>query len=152
MTNPSLMPTNGGAMPCHNPAARGGARCMLTTLRRTIVIGLLIMGTAALASAAYANDDGAKMAITRAEAKIDLISRETPAATQNPSFARAHDRLDQARDALRRGRDQQAQWLANEAELASDATASAAQLNQLELSRAELGRAVSVLESELGTK
>lgn len=152
MTNPIPTPMTGGAVPRHALAPCRNVKCMLGGLRHTLVIGLLITGTVALASAAQANDAAAKVAITRAEAKIDLISRETPAATQNPSFARAHDRLDQAREALRRGRDQQAEWLANEAELASDATASAAQLNQLELSRAELGHAVSVLESELRTK
>lgn len=119
---------------------------------RHAAIAIALTASATFAPAASANDAEAKVAITRAEAKIDLISRETPAATQNPSFTRAHDRLDQAREALKRGRDQQAEWLANEAELASDATVSAAQLAQLELSRAELGHAVNVLELELRTK
>jgi len=121
-------------------------------LRRTAALGLILAAGVAFAPTAFAKDNEAKFAITRAEAKIDLISRETPSATQNPSFARAQDKLSQARDALSHGKDQQAEWLATEAELATDATASTAQLAELQRLRAELGHAVDVLESELRTK
>ena len=137
MKNSMLIPAIGGAV----------------SRRLRAVAAFILAVSSAFVPAAYAAGNAeAKGAIIRAEAKIDLISRETPAATQNPSFSRAHDRLDQSRDALKRGRDQEAEWLANEAELASDATASAAQLAQLERSRTELEQAVRVLESELRTK
>lgn len=121
-------------------------------LRHAAAGALILIAGAAFAPAAHADDTAAKVAITRAEAKIDLISRETPAATQLASFSRAHDKLEQARNAVRLGHNQQGEWLANEAELASDATAGAAQLAQMEHTRSELGHAVDVLQSELATK
>lgn len=114
---------------------------------------ILALGAASIAGMCYlpaqADEAAAKVAIARAEAKIDLITNETPAATQNASFAVAHDKLTQARDAIAHNKDQKAEWLANEAELMADNTAGAAQLAELEVSRAKISHDVDVLETEL---
>lgn len=117
--------------------------------RWMLAAGVVLAAGACYLPAAQANEAGAKIAIARAEAKIDLISRETPAATQSPSFAIAHEKLTQARAAMVHEKDQQAEWLANEAELLADTTAGSAQLAQMEASRAQVSHDVDVLESEL---
>ena len=61
----------------------------------------------------------------------------------------ANSKLTQARTALAHDKNQQAEWLANEAELMADNTAGAAQLAGIERTRAEVARDVDILESEL---
>ncbi len=91
----------------------------------------------------------ARDAITRAEAKIDLVSKENPAATQNTSFVNAQQKLVAAKAAIVRNNDQQAMWLATEAELFAENTAGASKLAGLERTRSEVARDVDILESEL---
>jgi hypothetical protein len=117
--------------------------------RWMLVAGVVMVAGLSGLPAAYAGEDAAMVAIARAEAKIDLISRETPAATHNPSFSVAHDKLTQARDAAEHHKNQKAEWLANEAELLADNTAGSAKLAELEASRAQISHDVDILELEL---
>jgi len=109
----------------------------------------VLMSGLCLSQPAHADERDAKNAIMRAEAKIELVLRETPNATQDPSFAVAREKIIQARTALDRNKDQQAEWFANEAELLTELTAGAAQLAGLERTRLEVRRSVDILESEL---
>lgn len=119
-------------------------------LRRwSLVAGVALVAGMCSLPAANANEADAKVAIARAEAKIDLISQEYPAATHNPSFSVAHEKLTQARNAVAHNKDQQAEWLATEAELLADTTAGAAKLAQMEVSRTQISHDVDILELEL---
>ncbi len=91
----------------------------------------------------------AKLAIARAEASIGLVSRENPAATQDPEFAKAQRTLKDAQIALEHHDNQDAEWLANEAELSADVTAAGAKLTALEHTRTEIANNVNILEIEL---
>jgi hypothetical protein len=91
----------------------------------------------------------AKLAITRAQANIDMVSREDPAATHDPSFASAQDKLATANIALSHNDYRQAEWLANEAELLADTTAGNAKLAGLEHTRSSVAHDVDILEIEL---
>ena len=90
----------------------------------------------------------AKLAIARAQANIDLVSKENPAQTRDQSFADAQARLTEAHTALEHHRDRQAVWYANEAEVLADTTAGAAKLAGLEHVRADAAREVDVLTSD----
>jgi hypothetical protein len=109
---------------------------------------LLVAGLCWL-PAAKADQAEATVAIARAEAKIDLVSHESAAATQNRSFSTAQGKLTEAHAALSRNQDQKAEWLANEAELLADITAGSAQLAGLERTRAQVSHDADVLGSEI---
>jgi hypothetical protein len=117
--------------------------------RRVLAIGGVMIAGLCWLPAARAGQAEASVAIARAEAKVELVSRESPAATQDPSFAAAQSKLNEARAAAARNQDQAAEWRANEAEQFADITAGGAQLAGLERTRAQVGHAVEVLASEV---
>jgi hypothetical protein len=98
---------------------------------------------------ADAGELAAKLAITRAQANIDMVSKENPAATNDPAFASAQDKVAQANIAIRHDDNRQAEWLANEAELLVDTTAGNAKLAGLEHTRSVVAHDVDILELEL---
>ena len=91
----------------------------------------------------------AKLAITRAQASVDMVSKENPAATREQSFAAAQAKLAEANVAISQDANRQAEWLANEAELLADTTAGNARLAELEHTRSAVAHDVDVLEVEL---
>ncbi|WP_041793939.1 hypothetical protein [Pararhodospirillum photometricum] len=123
-----------------------------TTSRWLLAAGLAAVACTASLGSAYADDlntrPDARTAIARAEAKIELVSRESPAATQYPSFSMAQEKLKEARAASARGNDQQAQWRASEAELLADTTAGTSRLSSLERIRTETSHSIKMLTSE----
>ncbi len=116
--------------------------------RAVLASSLVVLGGLTWLSPVLANEADAQQAISRAEGKLDILSRESPAATQSPSFTLAHDRLTQARAALAQRNNRQAEWLANEAEVQADNTASAGQLAKLQQTRADLGHDVEILDAK----
>lgn len=97
------------------------------------------------ASTALANDTDARLAIARAESKIDLLSAESSTSTQSPAFTLAHDRLTQANAAIAHNDNRQAEWLANEAEILADNAAGAGKLARLVQIRTDASHQVDLL-------
>ena len=116
--------------------------------RAVLAASLLILASLGWMSPASANEADAQQAISRAEGKLDILSRESPAATQSPSFTQAHDRLTQARTFLAEHDNRKAEWMANEAEVKADETAGAGQLAKLQQTRADLGHDVEILDAK----
>ncbi len=118
-----------------------------TALRIFAAGAILSIG---LSGQAFADSgQAAKLAITRAQASLDMVSKENPAATRDQAFTRAQDKLAEANIALGKDDDRQAEWLANEAELLADTTAGNAKLAGLEHTRGEVAHDVDILETEL---
>ena len=117
-------------------------------LRILTAAALVSMGMSGVAHADSARTD-ATLAITRAEATINLVSKENPATTQDASFAEAQRKLGEARIAANNGQQQSAEWFATEAELLANTTAGVAKLAGLESTRREMARSVDILENEL---
>ncbi len=116
---------------------------------------LRVLAAAALLSigasgSAYADSprEQATVAISRAQATIDLVSKENPAATQNASFTEAQRKLGEARIAADNGKQQSAEWYASEAELLANTTAGMAKLEGLERTQTEMVRSLHILEAE----
>jgi hypothetical protein len=124
------------------------------TILSSQVLRILIAGavlSAGLSGQAFAGSGqlAAKLAITRAQANIDMVSKENPAATGERSFAQAQAKLAEANVAIGRDDNRQAEWLANEAEMLADTTAGNAKLAGLEQTRTAVAHDVNILEVEL---
>lgn len=121
------------------------ARCR--PLLRTIATGVLF--TACLSTPAFANDADAKLAIGRAQANLELISKESPTGTSDRSYVRAQQKLVDARTQLTAGRETEAEWLAHEAELLADTALASARLISLEQEHRSVRTAVDALQLEI---
>ncbi len=128
------------------PKASG--RRVIRNLQICAVSAALVAGFSGMAFAETEKVD-AKLAIERAQADIDMISQENPAATGDQSFATAQQKLADAHAAMANDRSRDAMWLANEAELLADTTAGKAKLAGMENTRREIAHDVDVLASAL---
>jgi hypothetical protein len=116
---------NRSAALCFNPV-RSGAVAVVC------VLGLLVAPALALAS-----QPGAEAAISRADARIEMATRQAGVAGDqgDQSYNMARSRLDAARAALKSGHDDQAQRLAEEASVLAELTSEKAKLAALQTSR-----------------
>ncbi|MHB1204152.1 MAG: hypothetical protein ACYCZX_01180 [Rhodospirillaceae bacterium] len=121
----------------------------MTTLPQTFAAGALLSLALIGPALAESAELTAKLAIARAQASIDLVSKENPGQTRDQSFADAQQRLADARTAVDHNHDREALWFANEAEMLADTTAGAAKLAGLEHTRAEIAHSVDVLTAEI---
>jgi hypothetical protein len=120
-------------------------------LRAAQVLAASALFSVSLCGAAFA-DPGeldAKLSIARAQASIDMVSEETPAATQDPSFANALNKLADAQAAVSHDENRRAGWLASEAELLADTAAGTAKLADLEHTRSLAAHDLDILQGEL---
>ncbi len=97
------------------------------------------------ASAAYADPPGAEAAISNADGRIEMAARSSGVAGDagDQSYALARARLQSARDALKAGREDRAEMLANEASLLADLTVEEAKLAALQTSHDLVASAAS---------
>ena len=109
------------------------------------VLSMVLAGPAFAESAELT----AKLAIARAQASVDLVSKENPAQTLDQSFVDAQQRLADAHAAVDHNHDREALWFATEAEMLAETTAGAAKLAGLEHTRAEVAHSVDVLTAEI---
>jgi hypothetical protein len=110
-----------------------------------------VVVTVAFVVPAFAGEDEARTALARAEAKVEVVARSgVPPATQSNAFIIAQQKIDGAREAFRRDRNRDAEYLAMEAEVWAEVAASANELAGLERTRIELARAVDILAVEVG--
>jgi len=123
-------------------------------LRHLRVLATSALLSVCLSGAALADTSkmDAKLAVARAQASIELVSKENPAATRDQSFTDAQKKLADATVALDDNKNQQALWLAHEAELMATTTAGAAKLAGLVQTRTEIARNIDILETELRSK
>jgi hypothetical protein len=99
---------------------------------------------------AGANEADARLALTRAEAKIEVVARSGVApSTQSNAFVIAQQKVDAAKDAFRRDKNRFAEYYAMEAEVWAEVAASNNELAGLERTRGELARAVDILAVEI---
>jgi hypothetical protein len=124
---------------------RSGARAA-----RALVAAALL--SAGFLSPAFAAELDAKLAIARAQASIDLISKENPAATSEQSFVRAQQALLNAQDAERKNDNREAVWFATESEVMAERTLAAAKLADLEKARLATNTNANILQLELRSK
>jgi hypothetical protein len=117
---------------------------------RTLVAAVLL--SVGAFAPAFAAELDAKLAIARAQASIDLISKENPVATADPSFVRAQESLVNARDAEARDDNREAVWFATESELMAERTLAAAKLAELEKVRLATNTNANILQLELRSK
>lgn len=117
---------------------------------RALVAGALL--SAGLLAPAFAAEIDAKLAIARAQASIDLISKENPAATSEQSFVRAQQALLNARDAEGKNDNREAVWFATESEVMAERTLAAAKLAELEKVRLATNTNANILQLELRSK
>jgi len=113
----------------------------------TIMVSALLIGT--LSSPAFANDADAKLAIGRAQASLDLVSKEGSTGTSDQSFARAQQKLVDAQAQLTAGRETEAVWFATEAELLAETALGAAKLETLEQTRRSVSKDNETLQLEI---
>jgi hypothetical protein len=119
---------------------------------RTALPQLTVAATLLLAAGstpAFANDAEAKLAIGRAQANLELIAKESPAGTTDPSFARAQQKIVDARTQLTAGRETEAVWRATEAELLADTALASARLIGLEQEHRSVRTAIDSLQLEI---
>ena len=121
----------------------------MTTLSQTLAAGALLSLALVGPALAESAELTAKLAIARAQASVDLVSKENPAQTRDQSFIDAQQRLSDAQIAADHNHDREALWFANEAEMLADTTAGAAKLAGLEHTRAEVAHSVDVLAAEI---
>jgi len=117
---------------------------------RVLVAGAFL--SAGLFAPAFAAEIDAKLAIARAQASIDLISKENPAATSEQSFVRAQQALLNAQDAERKNDNREAVWFAAESEVMAERTLAAAKLAELEKVRLATNTNANILQLELRSK
>ena len=129
--------------------ARPKAFASVPTRILPIVAGTLLSMALIGPALAESAELNAKLAIARAQASIDLVSKENPAQTRDQSFTDAQQRLSDAHTAIDRHHHREARWFANEAELLADTTAGSAKLAGLERTRAEVAHSVDVLTVEI---
>jgi hypothetical protein len=103
------------------------------------------VATLIFASPALAGENEAKTALSRADAKIEMVTRQAGAAgnTGDQSFNMARQRAEAARTALKAGNYDTAQDLADEAALLADLASERAKLADLKTSHGRLTDAVS---------
>jgi len=104
---------------------------------------------AGLSAPAFANDTDAKLAISRAQANLELISKESPAGTRDESFVRAQQKIIAAQAELTAGNEDSAVWRANEAELLADTALASARLISLEQEHRSMRSAMDALQLEI---
>ena len=124
-------------------------KTLSNSVLRILVAGAIL--SVGLSGQAFAGSGqlAAKLAIARAQANIDMVSKENPAATREQSFASAQAKLAEANVAISQDDNRQAEWLANEAEMLADMTAGNAKLAGLEQTRSAVAHDVNILEVEL---
>lgn len=107
--------------------------------------------TSLLVLPALAGEDEAQQALARAEAKIEMVTRSgNPPATQSQAFTIAQRKIMEAREALRRDRNKEAEYISMEAEVWAEAAAAMNDLAGMERTRMEMARAVDILAVEVG--
>jgi len=104
---------------------------------------------AASSTPAFADDAEAKLAIGRAQANLELIAKESPAGTSDPSFVRAQQKIVDARAQLSAGRETEAVWRATEAELLADTALASARLSGLEQEHRSVRTVMDSLQLEI---
>ncbi len=117
--------------------------------RLSPLISGLLLSLAAVPAFAASAELNAQLGIARAQASIDLVSKENPAQTRDRSFTDAQQRLADARIAAEKNHDREALWLASEAELLADVTAGSAKLAGLQHTRAEVAHGIEILNAEI---
>jgi hypothetical protein len=98
-----------------------------------------------------ASDSDAEIAITRADAKVEMVAKSGAPVTQNSSFMLAQQKLNDARNAYDRNRNEHAEWYAQESEVWAEVAAQMIELDGLENTRIELDRSVAILDAEIRT-
>jgi hypothetical protein len=110
--------------------------------RALFALGLVV---SLAASAADADAPSAEAAISSADGRIEMASRQSGGAGEagDQSYALARARLQSARDALKAGREDRAEMLAKEASLLADLTVEKAKLAALQTSHDLVASAAS---------
>ena len=100
-----------------------------------------------LAAPAFAGQTEANEALQRADVKIETVTRQAGRASDvgDQSFNMARERVEAARTAIKDGKYDRAEMLANEASVLADLTAERAVLAALKDSEANLMQSVSAI-------
>jgi hypothetical protein len=101
-----------------------------------------------LSAPAFAADAAARLAIGQAQANLELISKESPAGTGDPSFMRAQQKIVDAQAQLAAGRETEAIWRANEAALLANTALASARLISLEQEHRSVRSTIDALQLE----
>lgn len=100
-----------------------------------------------MAAPASAGKTEAQAALTRADAKIEIVTRQVgqSGVQHDYSFTTARDRLGDARIALEKRRYERAEMLADEASLIAELVAEKAKLSALKISQTNMLKATSAV-------
>jgi hypothetical protein len=115
--------------------------------RRARNIGAAIILAAAFASPAFADEEDASSAITRAQTKIETVSRVAGQASDggDQSFTMARETLQSAEAAKKANKYDEAEMLAEQAGLLADLTTERAKLAALKTSHDDLLRTTAAV-------
>jgi hypothetical protein len=115
-------------------------------LKSLFLYPFFLSATALLSAPAIAGMTEAQAALSRADAKIEIVARHSsqPGMQNDQSFNRSHQKLAAARDAMKANKYDTAEMLAEEAALLAELTAEVAKLAVLQTSRNDITKAAII--------